>query len=320
MAFSEQNLTVGLAQIAPVWMKKAETLDKILHWIDRAADAGCEMVVFGEALLPGYPFWLSQTGGARFNDATQKELFAWYAAQSVNIKAGDLDDLRERSAKRGIHVVLGCVERAADRGGHSLYCSLITCDENGRIVNVHRKLMPTYEERLVWAQGDGNGLHVHAVGPFTVGGLNCWENWMPMARTALYAQGENCHIAVWPGSRSNTEDITRFMAKESRSYVISVSGLLRTKDMPEDIPHAKAMSGLSEQMFADGGSCIAAPDGSWIVEPANDDEQLITAVLEFNRVLEERQNFDPSGHYARPDVLTLSVNRERQSVVNFMER
>jgi nitrilase len=175
--------------------------------------------------------------------------------------------------------------------------------------------MPTYDERLAWAIGDGNGLRVHNLGPFTVGGLNCWENWMPMARASLYGQGEDLHVAVWPGGLHNTQDITRFMALEGRSYVISVSGLMRKSDIPPDTPHRELIVANSSSSLANGGSCVAGPDGRWIVEPTKDQEKLIVATLHHHRVREERQNFDPAGHYSRPDVLRLRVNRQRQTTV-----
>jgi predicted amidohydrolase len=208
-------LTIGLAQIAPVWMDRAATVAKVESYVDHAARQQCRLVVFGEALVPGYPFWLELTGGARFNSPVQKEIFAEYAAQAVQLEAGHLDRLCAAADRNGIAIYLGCVERAADRGGHSLYCSLVFIDQRGEIGSVHRKLMPTYEERLVWSAGDGHGLRTHKVGAFQVGGLNCWENWMPLARSSLYAQGENLHVAVWPGGIHNTRNITRFIAMES---------------------------------------------------------------------------------------------------------
>lgn len=140
---------------------------------------------------------------------------------------------------------------------------------------------------------------------------------MPLPRAALYGQGEDLHIAIWPGSIRNTEDITRFIAKESRSFVISVSGLMRKSDIPDDIPQRELLLANCEETLADGGSCISAPDGSWIIEPIVDREDLLIAELDFDLVRRERQNFDPAGHYCRPDVTKLVVNRERQSSVEF---
>jgi nitrilase len=313
------KLKVGLAQIAPVWLNRERTLEKVLTYVDKSAEANCDLVTFGEGLVPGYPFWIERTNGATFNSPIQKEMHAHYLANAVQIEAGHLEPICERARKYQLAVMLGCIERPVDRGGHSVYASLIYIDAGGTIQTVHRKLMPTYDERLTWSPGDGNGLRTHPLGPFTVGGLNCWENWMPLARAALYGLGEDLHVALWPGSVRNTKDITRFMAMEGRSYVISVSGLMRLSDVPADTPHSNAITSSSEDFFANGGSCIAGPDGKWVVAPVADEEKLILATLDQKRVREERQNFDPAGHYSRPDVLRLTVNRQRQSTVSVVD-
>jgi nitrilase len=142
---------------------------------------------------------------------------------------------------------------------------------------------------------------------------------MPLARAALYGLGEDLHVALWPGSVRNTSDITRFMALEGRSYVLSVSGLMRSTDIPEDTPHREAIISSPNDFFADGGSCIAGPDGSWLVEPVAGEEKLIVAEIDHKRVREERQNFDPAGHYSRPDVLQLNIYRQRQSTVSVID-
>lgn len=313
----EDTCKVAVAQIAPVWLNRNATIEKMIGYIERAAKNSCALISFGEALIPGYPFWTERTDGARFNSEIQKEFFSHYLSQAVQPEAGDLELLCEAAKVNNITVVTGTIERAANRGGHSLYCTLMYIDSDGEIKSAHRKLMPTYDERLVWSPGDGHGLRTHSLPPFTVGCLNCWENWMPLPRTALYAQGENLHVAVWPGSKRNTHDITRFIAKESRSFVISVSGLMRKTDIPKDFPHSEFMMSNSEETLADGGSCIAAPDGSWVIEPVVDSEDLLIAELDYDLVRRERQNFDPTGHYCRPDVTKLTVNRERQSSVEF---
>lgn len=315
----EHILKVALAQISPVWLDKLATLQKIEETIKEAANNNAELIVFGEALLPGYPFWLALTDGAAWDTKVNKELHAHYARNSVQIEDGELDNVCKLAKENKIAVYLGIIERAQNRGGHSLYCSLVYIDSTGSIKSVHRKLQPTYEERLTWAAGDGNGLLVHPLKKFTVGGLNCWENWMPLPRTALYAQGENLHIAVWPGSNLNTRDITRFIARESRSFVISVSSLMRTKDFPSTTPHLGEILKNAPKVLANGGSCIAGPDGEWLLEPVVNKEGLFYHELNFNRVYEERQNFDPVGHYSRPDVTKLTVNRERQSTVEFKD-
>lgn len=313
------HLKVALAQISPIWLDKKKTTEKIIDFIDQAGKESCDLIVFGEALLPGYPFWLAHTDGAAFNSKKQKEIHAHYIRESVNIPAGDLDSICHKAKEKNIAIYIGTIERGMDRGGHSLYCSLVYIDKTGEIKSVHRKLQPTYEERLAWSPGDGNGLRTHQLPPFTVGGLNCWENWMPLSRTALYGMGENLHIAVWPGAVRNTETITRFIAEESRSYVISVSSLMKHSDIHSGIPHSDEMLSRCPEVMANGGSCIAAPDGTWLIPPIAHEEGLFTATLDINRVYEERQNFDPTGHYSRPDITKLIVNRDRQKVVEVDE-
>ena len=313
------RIKVGLAQLAPVWLDKKGTLEKVIETIHRASQQGVELLVFGEGFVPGYPLWTGLTDATLFDSPMQKEFHAHYARNAVVIENGDLEEVCSQLKECKIACYLGVIERPGDRGGHSLYASLVFIDSAGIVQSVHRKLRPTYDERLTWSPGDGNGLQVHSLKEFTVGGLNCWENWMPLVRSSLYAQGENLHVAVWPGSDHNTRDITRFVARESRSYMVSVSSLMRREDFPETTPHLSRILEKAPQMLTNGGSCVAGPDGEWILEPQIGREDLYTVELDFNRVLEERQNFDPNGHYSRPDVTRLIVNRERQSVVRFEE-
>ncbi|MEX0289255.1 MAG: carbon-nitrogen hydrolase family protein [Flavobacteriaceae bacterium] len=311
----QHNLKVALAQIAPVWLNKKETIEKVEATLAETAREGTELTVFGEALLPGYPFWLAYTEGAAWDLKVNKEIHAHYLRNAVQMEKGDLEGICLLARENKMAIYLGAMERAKDRGGHSLYCSLVYINEKGKIGSVHRKLQPTYDERLTWAPGDGNGLQVHPLKQFTLGGLNCWENWMPLPRAALYGQGENLHIAVWPGNENNTKDITRFIARESRSYTISVSSLMRRADFPQDTPHLEQILAKAPDVLANGGSCIAGPDGEWIIPPVLETEGPIYCELDFNRVLEERQNFDPVGHYSRPDVTRLVVDRTRQSTI-----
>ena len=310
------KLKVAVAQIAPVWLNRDATTEKIIECIRQAGGMGCELIALGETILPGYPFWIQYTDGARFNSKIQKEMHAHYLKQAVSIP-DDLRSICEACDDFNIAATFGVVERANDRGGHSVYCTAVFIDANGKIKSTHRKLMPTYEERLCWAAGDGQGLVVHPLKSFAVGVLNCWENWMPLSRAALYAQGENLHVALWPGEVRNTVDITKFIALESRSYVISVSGILKKDDIPDNTPHYHLLMEKFPENIANGGSCIASPTGEWLVEPLANKEDLIVTELDYNIILEERQNFDVAGHYSRPDVTRLIVNRERQSLAKF---
>ncbi|MEE4637877.1 MAG: carbon-nitrogen hydrolase family protein [Wenzhouxiangella sp.] len=313
------RLRVAAAQIAPVWLNRDATLARVVETIEQAAVAGVELVAFGEALVPGYPFWVERTDGARFDDSFHKDLYAHYVDQAVSIEQGHLEAVCDAARRHAMAVILGILEHPADRG-ESVYASAVSVAADGSLAAHQRKLMPTHEERLVWAVGDGHGLRSHRVGAFTVGALNCWENWMPLARASLQAQGENLHVAIWPGSARLTRDITRFMALEGRSYVLSVSGLMRAEDWPEGLPHAgRLKQAMGDMPWAPGGSCLAGPDGRWLIEPVEQESGLFMADLDLAEVRRARRNFDPGGHYARPDILELRVDRRRQSSARFKD-
>lgn len=315
----EKHITVAMAQLAPVWLDKVATIEKAKEAMVDAANQKADLIVFGEGFLPGYPFWLALAEGAKWELPVNKSLHAHYTKNAIQIEAGELAAICVLAKQLKIAVYLGIIERAKDRGGHSLYCSLVYINKLGEIKSVHRKLQPTYDERLTWSPGDGHGLRVHELNGFTVGGLNCWENWMPLPRAALYAQGENLHVAVWPGGDHNTKDITRFVARESRSFMVSVSSLMRKTDFPGNTPYLDVILNNAPDVLANGGSAIAGPDGEWLVEPILNKEGVFCHTLWLDKVFAERQNFDPVGHYSRPDVTQLTLNRDRQSTLNIKE-
>ena len=311
----KNHLRLALAQISPVWLDQKGTIAKVKETIHTAAENNSELLIFGEGFLPGYPFWLAYTDGASWDLKINKEIHAHYMHNAIQVENGDLDEICNLAREHKLAIYLGIIERAPDRGGHSLYCSLVFISNDGIVKSVHRKLQPTYDERLTWAQGDGHGLKTHKLKQFTVGGLNCWENWMPLVRAAMYGLGENLHVAVWPGNDHNTKDITRFIARESRSFVVSVSSFMNKNDFPDNLPHIEHLLSKTPEIMANGGSCIAGPDGEWILAPVVGKEEVIFQTIDFNAVYEERQNFDPAGHYSRPDVTKLVVNRQRQSTI-----
>lgn len=312
-------MKAALAQIAPVLLDRDATIAKAVDAIKLAASRGASLVAFGETFLPAYPLWIARTDGARFDARDQKELHALYLREAIDIERGDLNTIREAARTHNIWVVMGIAEKPNDRGGHSVFASAVTINNEGTILSAHRKLMPTYDERLAWAPGDAHGLVAHDCHSFRTGVLNCWENWMPLPRAALQAQGVNLHIALWPGSVHNTEDITRFVARESRSYVLSASTLIRASDIPAHIPHRDRIVSDESETMHNGGSAAANPDGTWLLEPQPETEDVYIVELERAFVDRERQNFDPSGHYARPELLTLSVDRTRHMNVEFID-
>lgn len=308
-------MRIAAAQARPAWLDPTAGTKIVVDWLARAAAEGVELVAFPETFLSGYPIWLAPTGGARFDDPAQKAAYAYYLDAAITLDGPQLATVREAAADLGVFCYLGITERMRS----TVYCTLVAIDPIRGLVGAHRKLMPTHEERMVWGIGDGHGLRAHDVGGFRVSGLSCWENWMPQARHALYADGATLHISTWPGSVRNTRDITRFIALEGRVYSLAVGAVLDYADVPSDFPLRAELLALDEPAGYNGGSAIAGPDGAWLVEPVAGAERLVIADIDPAEVSRERQNFDPTGHYSRPDVFTVTVDRRRRSAATFVE-
>lgn len=313
------HLRVGIAQQAPVWGNRAATTEIVLSTIADAAAQGVRLLVFPETFLPGYPFWVCRTDGAVFDDEGQKAAYAYYVEQAVEADGPELQTIAQCARDHQVFVYLGIAERGTRSARGTVFCSLAAIDPESGTVTVHRKLLPTYDERLVWGHGDGYGLCCHRLDGVNVGGLCCWENWMPQVRQALYADGEDLHVSVWPGNKSLTEDISRFIAREGRVWSIAASGILTSDDIPADFPLATQLAGRGHEVYFDGGSTIVAPSGRVVVEPVVTHGQLIVADLETAAVRRERLLFDPTGHYARPDVFDFTVDRRRKDSARFID-
>ncbi|MEM8813095.1 MAG: carbon-nitrogen hydrolase family protein [Pseudomonadota bacterium] len=294
-------------QAAPVFLDAGATTDKALGLMRKAASAGASLIAFPEVFIAGYPIWL-RSPSIGTNDALLEEGHIAYLESAISADGTELAALAAEAASLGVFVYLGFVERGPSGG--SVFASLAAIDPEHGIVGIHRKMKPTFHERLIWSDGDGNGLRVHPFKGFRLGGLNCYENWLPLARQSLYELGEQVHIATWPGDLDVTEPISRFVATEGRIYVISVSGILRPEDIPARFPLRKQVV-AGRTVINDGGSMIVAPGGDVIAGPITNEETILYADLDQARVTGAHLKLDPAGHYSRNDILRLTVNRER---------
>ncbi|MEP6018207.1 MAG: carbon-nitrogen hydrolase family protein [Paracoccaceae bacterium] len=300
--FSAGTLRVAALQVAPVYLDAWGTWAKIKSMALDAVKDGAEVLTWGETLIPGYPEWVAVD-----TTEAQEPIYALYWDQAVTLDGPLVADIKD-FAKRHKVMIIGGV---AERSGGSVYATIITIDAQGALVGRHRKLKPTWRERLVWADGDGVGLRTHDTKIGKIGSLNCWENWLPLARAALHQQDEFVHIGVWPGSITQVDDITRFIAIEGKTWSIAACGLLRAQDiehLSEEIFPVRDAMLSRKQAWQNGGSHIVAPDGSIAAGPLMDEEGIVAADIDAKSVVMARQLRDPSGHYSRPDVLDLTVN------------
>jgi nitrilase len=302
-ALSEQ-VRVAIAQSAPVYLDKQASLAKALGLMQQAANRGARLVAFGESWLPGYPAWLDVCpGAALWENPSTKDVFARLRANSIVVPGEEVQVLCEAARDLKIAIVIGVNERVdAGPGQGTLYNSLLTISEDGRLKNHHRKLVPTYTERLVWGNGDGRGLEAVPTSAGRVGGLICWEHWMPLARMAMHNSGERVHVAVWPTVHELHQLASRHYAFEGRCFVLAVGLLMPAEDLPRELRDGATLPPGDAQWVEHGGSAIIGPDSRYVLDPVFDREELLVADLDLTQIDRELMTFDVSGHYARPDI------------------
>jgi nitrilase len=298
------------AELAPDLASGIEATDRLTG--DAARD-GAALVAFPETWLPGYPAWLDVCRDvALWNHAPVKQVFARMAENSVVVEGESGRALQRIAREHGVTLVVGVTERIdAGVGRGTLYNALLTFGPDGALLNHHRKLVPTYTERMVWGPGDAHGLHAVDTPAGRVGGLVCWEHWMPLARQAMHESGEDVHVAVWPTVHEMHQIASRQYAFEGRCYVLAIGSLMRAKDLPRELePHPERVTS-PEQYILRGGSAIIGPDGAYLAGPVYDAPCTLYAELELGRVRQESMSLDVAGHYHRPDCLELVVTRKR---------
>lgn len=296
-------MKVAIIQMEPVFLNLKGTWTKLKIKISEAAKEGAELITWGETLLPGYPQWISITNGAQFNSSLQKKLYSKYWNESIHLPDHPILLEMKKLAKELQVMLMGGI---AERANGSVYCTLLTISKEGELLGRHRKIKPTYEERMVWADGDSLGIKTYPTNAGKVGGLNCWENWLPLARASLHMQDQMLHVSVWPGSIKLTKNITKFQAMEGRQYIIAASGLLSAdtvhKVLEKEFSYTNNSFYTTEEFYQNGGSMITNPRGKNVAEPLIGEEGILIGEIDQELVIQERQNLDISGHYSRFDI------------------
>jgi nitrilase len=300
-----KNLKVAAAQLAPIYLNKEKTLDKACEAIREAGTKGAKLIVFPEAFLSGYPDWvwlIPNSKGAALN-----ELYIKLVDNAVSIPEKATEKLCKAAKEAGINVVMGMNERNSETSGTSLYNSLLFIDEQGEILGKHRKLIPTGGERLIWAQGNGSTLKSYATSSGKIAGLICWENFMPLARNAIYESGTQILVAPTWDKSPNWLQTMQHVAREGGLFVISCCMALKMEDIPDEYDF-KQLYPKGRAWINPGNSCIISPKGQLLAGPLDAEEGILYADLNMDDILEAKRLFDVVGHYARTDVFNFSVN------------
>jgi predicted amidohydrolase len=296
------RVRVAAVQAAPRLFDLTGTLDLLDRWARRAAADGAQIVVFPETWLTGYPAWIDTSPeAALWGHAGARAVFERLFEHSLAVPGPECDRISALAAELRVTLVVGAHERA----GRSLYNVLLTFGPDGRLLNHHRKLVPTYTERLLWGQGDGSGLRVVEAGGVRLGGLICWEHWMPAPRQVLHDAGEQIHVAAWPSVKEMHLIASRHYAFEGRCFVVACGSLLRASDLPPELPASPSKAPTPETLIEVGGSAIIAPNGRILAGPVMNEEAVVVADCDLGEIVRESMTLDVSGHYSRPDLFRL---------------
>jgi len=308
--------TIAIAQEPPVFLEREKTIAKAAQLVEKAADQGAELVIFSEAFIPGYPAWIwrLRPGG---DWALSEQLHARLLDNAVQLGTDQLDPLFDAAKRARVTVVCGVDERDDNTSRATLYNSVLTIGPDGTLLNRHRKLMPTNPERMLWGFGDASGLRVMDTPAGRVGSLVCWENFMPLARYALFAQGIDIHIAPTYDSGDKWINTLRHIAREGGCWVVGAGNVLRVGDLPADFPDLDRLYPEPDEWINQGDSVVIAPGGDIVAGPLRNETGFLLADIDLRQVSAARRSLDIVGHYARPDIFSLQVDARPRKPVEF---
>ncbi|MEJ2553857.1 MAG: carbon-nitrogen hydrolase family protein [Gammaproteobacteria bacterium] len=307
---------LAIVQKAPVYLDKTNTIARAVTLVDEAAAAGAQTVIFSEAFIPGYPAWIwrLRPGG---DWSVSEQAHARLLQNAVTLKSDDLAPLSAAARRHKVTIVCGLNERDDELSRSTLYNTVVVIGPGGALLNRHRKLMPTNPERMVWGFGDASGLRAVDTPAGRIGTLICWENYMPLARYALYAQGVEIYIAPTYDSGDAWIGTLQHIAREGRCWVVGSGNLIKGGDIPTDFPDKDRLYPDCEEWVNDGDSVVIAPGGEIIAGPLRRQEGMLFAEIDATRAATAKRALDVAGHYSRPDIFSLHINARPQSPLQF---
>lgn len=316
MIDNTKTIKAAVVQAASVLFDKALSLEKACHLIQEAGAKGSRVVLLPEAFIPGYPrgFSFGMVVGSR--SAEGRALWQRYWENALDMSGPDVQILGNAAKKAGVYLAIGIIERDGEYSGGTLYCSVLYFAPDGSLLGKHRKLKPTAAERLIWGEGDGSTLPVFATEAGKLGGLICWENYMPLARMAMYAQGVEIYLAPTADSRETWQATLQHIACEGRCFVLGCNQFVTKEMYPSDLATIEELADQPDVMCR-GGSVIVSPFGEVLAGPLYDTEGILYADLDLSEIAKARVDFDVVGHYARPDIFRLHVNTDPQPPVTY---
>jgi nitrilase len=310
---------LAIVQKAPVFLDKEKTIELAVSSVAEAAENGADLIVFTEAFIPSYPAWVWRLRPGADWDLSE-ELHHRLLKNAVNVGSDDLTPLYNAAREYKVTIVCGIVERDGQLSQTTLYNTIITISPDGTLLNKHRKLMPTNPERMVWGFGDASGLKVVESPAGRIGALPCWENFMPLARYALYSQGVEIYIAPTYDSGDGWIGSLQHIAREGCCWVVGCGNLLKGSDIPDDFPEKSSLYPDADEWVNPGDSVVIAPGGEIIAGPMNKEAGILYSEIDREKVAIAKRTLDVTGHYSRPDIFQLHVNTQQQTPCVFDDK